>query len=178
MRPLAPLALLVSAVIGTSTASAATARPATTQIVQQRLSDGRILLTDTPVRGATTERSWQVPAEDPGAARQRARDISAEAERVSERIQRLLDQERRADEESMRTRIASLEMEQQRERGVDDQGVTFGFAPYAPFAGHGLRSRFDDRFFRGHGHFGQRGRLHPAPHKPGFGTGAMLHSGR
>jgi len=177
MRPLAPLALLVSAVIGTSTASAATAPRATTQIVQQRLSDGRILLTDTPVRGATTERSWQVPAGDPGAA-QRAREVTAEAERVSERIQRLLDQERRADEENVRMRIASLEMEQQRERRFDDEGVTVGFGTFAPWAGQRFHSRFDDRFFHGHDHFGHRGRFHPGPHRSGSGSGAMLRPGR
>ncbi len=140
MRPLAPFALLVSAVIGTSTASAATARPATTEIVQQRLSDGRILLTNTPVRGATTERTWQVPVEDPAAARQRALEVSAEAERVSERIQRMLDQERRADAESARNQIAMMEMEQQRENAFDDQGFTYGFTPYAPYgwAGQGF----------------------------------------
>lgn len=176
MRPLAVLALLLPAVIGTSPASAASA--ATTEIVQQRLSDGRILLTDRPVRGATTERSWQLPAEDPAAAQQRAREASAEAERVSERIQRMLDQERRADEESARTQIARMQMEQQHDRAFDDQGYTYGFAPYAPYgwAGQRFHSRFDDRFF--HKHFGNGHRPHPGPQKPGFGVGPMAHMGR
>ena len=180
MRPLAPFALLVSAVIGTSTASAATARPATTEIVQQRLSDGRILLTDTPVRGATTERTWQVPVEDPAAARQRALEVSAEAERVSERIQRMLDQERRADAESARNQIAMMEMEQQRENAFDDQGFTYGFTPYAPYgwAGLGFGTRFGHGFFHTHKHFGHGHRPQPGPHKPGFFVGPMMHVGR
>jgi hypothetical protein len=186
MRPLVPLALLVSAVFGTSIASAANARGATAEIVQQRLSDGRILLTDTPVRGATTERTWQLPVDDPAAARQRAREASAEAERVSERIQRLLDQERRSDEESARTQIARMEMERQSERAFDDEGFTYGFAPYAPYgwagqgwAGQGFRSHFGNDFFHkrsGHGNHGNR--PHPAPHKPGFLVGPMTRWGR
>jgi hypothetical protein len=164
MRPFAVLALLVPAAIGTTPATAANASPATTEIVQQRLSDGRILLTDQPVRGATIERSWQLPVEDPAAARQRAREASAEAERVSERIQRMLDQQRRADEESARTQIARMQMEQQGERTYDDQGFAYGYAPYG-WAGQRFHSRFDDHFF--HKHFGHGGRPHPAPHKPG-----------
>ena len=39
-------------------------REATTKILQQRTPDGRILLTDQPLRGAKTERSWQVIAPD------------------------------------------------------------------------------------------------------------------
>jgi hypothetical protein len=147
MRALSLLALLVSAAIGAAAASAASAAPATTEIVQQRLSDGRILLTDRPVRGATTERSWQLPVEDPAAARQRAREVSAEAQLVSERIQRMLDQERRADEESARTQVARMEME--RQRASDDQAFTYGVAPYGSY-GWGwqrMHSRFDDHFF-------------------------------
>ena len=163
MRPLAVLALLLPAVIGTTPASAASA--ATTEIVQQRLSDGRILLTDRPVRGATTERSWQLPVEDPAAARQRAREVSAEAQLVSERIQRMLDQERRADEESARTQVARMEME--RQRASDDQAFTYGVAPYGSYgwgwAGQRMHSRFDDHFFNGR--FGHGGRPHPTPRK-------------
>ena len=64
------------------------AAEATTQILQQRTPDGSILLTDRPSPGAKTERSWQVEREDPAAARQRAIDVKAEANLVSERIQR------------------------------------------------------------------------------------------
>jgi|KBSMisStaDraftv2_1062788.scaffolds.fasta_scaffold1061819_1 hypothetical protein len=177
MRALSLLALLVSALTGAATASAATSGPATTEIVQQRLSDGRILLTDRPVRGATTERSWQLPVEDPAAARQRALDVSAEAQMVSERIQRLLDQQRRAAEESARTQIARMEMERQRERAFDDQAFTYGVA-YAPYgwAGQRFHSRFDDHFFNGRP--GHEGRPHyPAPRKQGF-AGPRMPEGR
>ncbi len=56
---------------------------ASTQILQQRTADGRLLLTDRPAPGAKTERSWQVEREDPAAARQRAIDVKAEANLVS-----------------------------------------------------------------------------------------------
>jgi hypothetical protein len=173
MRALSLLALLVSAVIGAATASAATAGAATTEIVQQRLSDGRILLTDRPVRGATTERTWQLPAEDPAAARQRALDVSAEAQIVSERIQRLLDQQRRADEESARTQIARMAMERQRERAFEDQAFAYGVALYAPYgwAGQRFHSHFDDHFFNGRS--GHGGRPHPTPRKQGFAGPGM-----
>ena len=42
--------------------------------------------------GAKTERTWQVEREDPAAARQRAIDVKAEANLVTERVQRMLDQ--------------------------------------------------------------------------------------
>ena len=47
-------------------------------------------------------------ADDPATARQRALEVKAEAQQVSERIQRMLDQQRRADEESERTRLARM----------------------------------------------------------------------
>ncbi len=83
--------------------------PASTQILQQRTADGRLLLTDRPAPGAKTERSWQVEREDPAAARQRAIDVKAEANLVTERVQRMLDQQRRADDDALRLRMAMVE---------------------------------------------------------------------
>ncbi|HEY2559331.1 MAG TPA: hypothetical protein VGI48_06450 [Caldimonas sp.] len=167
MQPLTRLVLLASAVLAVAPAAAAS-DPPTTQIVQQRMSDGRILLTDRPAAGAKTERTWQVPAEDPAAARQRALDVRAEAQQVSERIQRLIEQERRADEENQRTRIAALALDQQRQHddtAVYDYGWAVGGVPLASgrFAG-GRRghSRFDDR----HGQAGHGHGMHAAQHMP------------
>jgi hypothetical protein len=124
----------------------ATAATGSTEVVQQRLSDGRILLTDHPVRGATTERSWQLTNEDPVAARQRAAAVSAEAAQVSERIQRMIDQDRRADMEREQTRLAALAMAHQQQ--ADDEPVYYGgvVGPY------GYGTGFASGRGRGHGH--------------------------
>jgi len=89
------------------------AAEATTKILQQRTPDGSILLTDQPSPGAKTERSWQVIGQDRAAERQRAIDVKAEANLVSERIQRSIDSQRRADDEA-RMRLAYLQMERDR----------------------------------------------------------------
>jgi len=143
MRPLFLLALFSSLFVVAAPAGAAAG---TTQVVQQRLSDGRILLTDRPVRGATTERSWDVQADDPAAARQRAAAVSAEAAQVSERIQRMIEQERRADIERERTRLAALAMAQQQQQR-DDEPVFYGggVVPYGFGTGLGFSHR------QGHG---------------------------
>jgi hypothetical protein len=136
MRPIVHLALLAAAVLGTAPALAASAPAETTQVVQQRLRDGSILLTDRPAAGATTERSWQLPPENPAAERRRALDVSAEAQAVSERIQRLLEQQRRAEQESDRLRLARLELERQNDRDRaafdDDHAWTDGVVLFAP----------------------------------------------
>jgi hypothetical protein len=139
LASLAVLSLALAAVPGL-------AATGSTEVVQQRLSDGRILLTDHPVRGATTERSWQVTNEDPVAARQRAAAISAEAAQVSERVQRMIDQDRRADLERERTRLAALAMAQQQQH--DDEPVYYGGV------GWGYGTGVASGRWRGHGHVG------------------------
>jgi|KBSMisStaDraftv2_1062788.scaffolds.fasta_scaffold490465_2 hypothetical protein len=151
MRPLFLLALFSSLFVVAAPAGAAAG---TTQVVQQRLSDGRILLTDQPVRGATTERSWDVQVDDPAAARQRAAAVSAEAAQVSERIQRMIEQDRRADIERERTRLAALAMAQQQQQRDDEPGYYGGVVPYGygtglAVGGHG----------RGHGHVGHHAKF-------------------
>src|SRR4029077_11270513 len=95
-------ALAVLAVAGLLPGLAAA--EATTKILQQRTPDGGILLTDQPSPGPKTERTWQVTAQDRAAERQRAIDVKAEANLVSERIQRSIDNQRRADDEAQRMR--------------------------------------------------------------------------
>src|SRR5947209_10479283 len=165
MHPRTPLALLVSTALVAGSAFAAAA-PATTQIIQQRTSDGGILLTDRPAPGAKTERTWQMRAVDPAAARQRELDVKAEAQQVSERIQRTLDQQRRADEESERMRLARMELER-RDGSSDDQLL---YAPYG--AAYPVTNRRGNSRFDGHGP-GNGHRPHPAPHKNGH-SGSMF----
>jgi hypothetical protein len=113
------------------------AAEATTKILQQRTPDGSILLTDQPSPGAKTERSWQVTGQDRAAERQRAIDVKAEANLVSERIQRSIDSQRRADDEA-RMRLAYLQMERDRAAAPATQdGIGYayggGFGRPIPF---------------------------------------------
>jgi hypothetical protein len=101
----------------------------TTKILQQRTPDGSILLTDQPSPGAKTERSWQVNVQDRAAERQRAIDVKAEANLVSERIQRSIDSQRRADDEAQRMRLAYLQLERDRMASFGAQdGISYGYA--------------------------------------------------
>ena len=119
------LALALVAVAGSLPSLAAA--EATTKILQQRTPDGSILLTDQPSPGAKTERSWQVSAPDRAAERQRAIDVKAEANLVSERIQRSIDSQRRADDEAQRMRLAYLQLERDRSMAPQD-GLSYGYA--------------------------------------------------
>lgn len=139
MRQLAALALL--AVAGSLPSLAAA--EATTKILQQRTPDGSILLTDQPSPGAKTERSWHVSAQDRAAERQRAIDVKAEANLVSERIQRSIESRRRADDESLRLRLAYLQLERDRSAGVGMQdGISYGYGGVGGLAVPFHASRF------------------------------------
>jgi hypothetical protein len=70
------------------------AGPADARIYQQRTADGRTLLTDRPVAGAVTQRTWQTTPEDAAAAQQRREEARLEALAVNERIERQLAAER------------------------------------------------------------------------------------
>lgn len=125
----------------------------TTQVLQQRTADGRIVLTDRPMSGAKTERAWQFDAEDAAASRQRALDVKAEANIVSERIRRTIEQQRFADEEAFTRRLARADLERDRERARradEEYAATSGallFVPGAFFGrgAHGRRDHFDER---------------------------------
>jgi hypothetical protein len=139
MRHLAALAVLVLASAGPTLAAAET----TTKILQQRTPDGSILLTDRPSAGAKTERSWQVNVQDRAAERQRAIDVKAEANLVSERIQRSIDSQRRADDEAQRMRLAYLQLERDRSAGPGMQdGVSYANAGGGGWATPFRASRF------------------------------------
>ena len=153
MRPLAAAVFPVLAVLGlaATVVSPAVAETATTmQVLQQRTSDGRTMLTDRPIAGAKTERSWQMEVEDPAAVRRRAIDVKAEANIVAERVQRHIDSERRADE-AQRERFARADVG--RQDGVDDDvGFGGGVLLYPAGRGRGAHHsghRYDDA--RGNG---------------------------
>jgi len=128
MQKLATVAFI--GVLCASPALVAAATPGT-QILQQRTTDGRLLLTDQPAAGAKTERSWQVAHEDPAVSRQRAIDVKAEANLVTERVQRMLDrqQQQRIEEQAVRSRWAPLPYERDRLLALDGQeGIGYGYA--------------------------------------------------
>ena len=151
MRSLTAFALVASfAIAPIGSALAAGGAPATTQILQQRTADGSLLLTDRPAPGATTERTWQIQAEDQAAARQRALDVKVEAQLVSERIQRGIErQQQLAEAES--ERLARMQYERQRDADLAPADYAVGGAVY-PYAQRGLRHgprvrhvQFDDK---------------------------------
>ena len=90
------------------------------QIFQQRTPDGRTVLTDRPVAGAVTQRTWQTQAEDAVAARERREQARLEALAVSERLQRQIEIELQRDHEFALARLqlakaeANLETERTR----------------------------------------------------------------
>jgi hypothetical protein len=149
-------------------AGAAVAAPATVQILQQRTADGSLLLTDRPAPGAKTERSWQVQREDPAAARQRAIDVKAEANLVSERVQRMLDRQRR-DDDAQRMRLESLQLDGDRAAAYDQQdGITYGIGLFGSNRLHSPR-----RFRSSHGDDHRGMRSFPGQHGRQFiGSGA------
>jgi hypothetical protein len=126
------IVLLAVAALAGSPLLAAAEAVTTTEILQQRTADGRILLTDRPSAGAKTERSWKLQAEDPAAARRRALDVKLEADQVSERIERrIARQEQLAAEDAQRR---SLALERQRMVAYDDSddGYASGLVVFAP----------------------------------------------
>jgi hypothetical protein len=130
MNPLPRLgriAVLASlALAGADAFAASTAAP--TQIYQQRASDGSVVLTDRPSATDVTERAWRIQPEDADAARQRALDVKAEAQAVSERIQRGIDGRRLAEDDARRARAERDERaEMQRPRAIDLSPDDIGF---------------------------------------------------
>ena len=145
MRTIALLA--VAALVGSPLVALAEA-PATTQILLQRTSDGRVLFTDRAAPGAKTERSWQIDREDPAAARRRALDVQVEAQIVSERIERRIAAQQRALDDDMQRRSMALER---------DRVVAYGNDPYAD----GLVVFAPGRSYGPHRHHGSRADQRP-----------------
>jgi hypothetical protein len=110
-------ALIACALIA-GNASASMPTDGATLIVQQRTEDGRILLTDRPVPGAVTLRSWTAPAPSPTALPERI--DSAQSIGFYGRVPRHIDaQWRSVDEDPVRERIVRETLERERsQRGM------------------------------------------------------------
>lgn len=107
-------------------------------VYQQRGADGKVTLTDRPTAGAATERRWRIdPAEDAASAAERREASRAEADRVTQRIQRSIDQQHALS--------TSLQIEQLRaQRDADAQAAQrlrerdreYESRPYVVLPGH------------------------------------------
>jgi hypothetical protein len=93
------------------------------QVYQQRLPDGSMVLSDRAVPGAQVQRTWQTWREDPATVqeRQERRErMQREAQAVSERIQRSIEQREqaaaRAENERLRFALSEAEREAERAR--------------------------------------------------------------
>jgi len=107
-------ALWAACALAQPTLAAQAGEDAGERIYQQRTADGRTLLTDRPLAGAVTQRTWQAAPVDAAAARQRREEARLEAAAVTERIARQLEAEReqrvalaRAQLDAAETRLAS-----------------------------------------------------------------------
>jgi len=98
----------------------ADAPAAARRIYQQRLPDGRVVLTDRPQREATTERTWTAPPEDAVAAQARREEARLAAVAVDERIGRQIEAQRQRelalDIERMRLSAAQAAAQAERAR--------------------------------------------------------------
>ena len=126
-------------------AAAQAETPSGPAIYQQRGPDGKLVFTDRPNPGATTERTWRFDPEDPKAAEaaQARREASrAEAAEVNERFARDIEkqQRRELELEIERLRLSQTQavLDLERERAAVQEPVYVG--PYWP----------DGRSWRGH----------------------------
>lgn len=114
-------------------------------VYMQRDAEGRTVFTDQPAAGLVTERRWAIEPEDSDAAAARREAGRAQSERVTERIQRSIDQQQqRVNElqiEQLRAQRAAdalkAERLREREREADSRYVLlrpyahpFGYTPF------------------------------------------------
>jgi hypothetical protein len=143
----APKFLVLIAALAAATVpfAAQTAEAAKAQIYQQRTSDGRIVLTDSPLASARTEKVWAVEHEDPAAARLRSEQVRLEAQAVSDRIQRRMElqhfRNRDSELESLRTSLAEARREVDRSRQTSILVVPQGRHQVAPEPLRGTHNR-------------------------------------
>lgn len=150
LRCVTLLAALVVPALPASAQDAAVSSPGI-HIYQQRLADGRVVLTDRPVEGAQTQRTWQIAREDPDAARQRSEQVRLEAQAVSERVQRGIDQQQtvadNADLARLRLSLAQARRDAEVARESADNAPVlllpqaFGRAPHARSQRSGMHPR-------------------------------------
>lgn len=123
-----------------SSASSPSAVDAGRAIYQQRGADGRVVFTDRPAAGLATERRWRVePAEDEAAAAERREVGRAEADRVSERVQRSIDHQQTLSNQLQIEQIRAqreadaLAAERLRERDREYESRSYVVAPRRPW---------------------------------------------
>ena len=151
LRRVALLAALAVPVLPALAAQDAAAPAAGIHVYQQRLADGRVVLTDRPVDGAQTQRTWQIAREDPDAGRQRSEQVRLEAQAVSERVQRRIDQQQvlaeNADLARLRLNLAEARRDAELARDSADNAPVlflpqaFARAPHARSQRPGMRPR-------------------------------------
>jgi len=108
------LVLFASAVLAEA-ALASMPTDGTLRIVLQRTEDGRMLLTDRPVPGARTERSWTVPASYTSAAPEPGLETDPEPAFGTGRIPRHIDPQWRAiGDDAGREHVVRLVLERER----------------------------------------------------------------
>lgn len=81
-------------------------------VYMQRDANGKTVFTDRPIAGLVTERRWAIEPEDAQAAAARREASRAQSDRVTERIQRSIDQQQQ--------RFNELQIEQARAQGAAD----------------------------------------------------------
>lgn len=141
----AGLSLAAEPIVAPRVAEAASAVPAdrARTVYMQRDANGNTVFTDRPAAGLVTERRWAIEPEDAEAAAARREASRAQSERVTERIQRSIDQQQqRVNElqiEQLRAQRAAdaLQAERLRERDSDSSVVLlppyarpFGYRPF------------------------------------------------
>ncbi|MFM9917805.1 MAG: hypothetical protein ACKVOX_18540 [Rhizobacter sp.] len=121
-------------------ASSPSAADAGRAIYQQRGADGRVVFTDRPAAGLATERRWRVePTEDEAAAAERREVSRAEADRVSERVQRSIDHQQALSNQLQIEQIRAqreadaLAAERLRERDREYESRAYVVAPRRPW---------------------------------------------
>jgi hypothetical protein len=148
--------LLAFAVLMCALAAAQAEPPAGPAIYLQRGPDGKIVFTDRPDPGATTERTWRFDPEDPKAveAAEARREASrVRAAEVNERISRGIEEQQRRELEMEIERLrlsqtqAALDFERER-AALQDPSYVDTSGPY---------------YWGGQRHW--RGHRRPPPHK-------------
>ena len=178
MKIQAVFATVLVATLAVPPAGAADARNA--QVYLQRTGDGRVILTDRPLDGAKTERTWQVEREDAAAARARSDNVHREAEAVAERIARRMEMDELRLQRDDQRRYALRAQDAM----TDDTGAyplaypgAYGYAGGAAGHRHGdgfIDGRHDDFFGRPYGDFSG---AHPELHTGKQGRGPRINTG-
>ena len=132
--PSAMKATLATLLLALLAGIAANARAeAGTRVYQQRLADGRMVLSDRPIEGVAIQRTWEIAREDPEAARRRSEAVRLESEAVSERIARRLEREQADRQEAESLRGSLAEARREAERARDTGGTVLLGQPYGRF---------------------------------------------